>query len=74
MLLKICCSEGLPGPLEDNSGAPTDSVAVGSSVKYLRFFVFWDLKPMLFFLLKAQTLGKSVVVLGLFFFPQILQF
>lgn len=67
MLLKVCCSEGLSGPLEDNSGAPTDLVAVGSSLKYLRFFVFWNLKPMLFFLLKAQTLRKRSVVLG--FFP-----
>lgn len=36
-------------PLEDNGGAPADSMAVGSSLKYLRFFVFWNLKPIMFF-------------------------
>lgn len=31
-------------PLEDNGGAPADSMAVGSSLKYSRFFLFWNLK------------------------------
>lgn len=41
-------------PLEDNGGAPADSMAVGSSLKYLRFFVFWNLKPIMFFFLKHK--------------------
>lgn len=56
-------------PLEDNAGAPADSMAVGSSLKYFRFFAFWNLKPILLFL-KAQTLGKKKVA---FFVFQLLQ-
>lgn len=41
-------------PLEDNGGAPADSMAVGSNLKYLRFFVFWNLKPTFFFFLKHK--------------------
>lgn len=64
-------------PLEDNAGAPADSMAVGSSLKYFRFFfVFWNLKPILLFL-KAQTLGKKKKLHVLFcfcFFFQLFQF
>lgn len=61
-------------PLEDNGGAPADSMAVGSSLKYLSFFVFWNLKPTFCFVLfcfKAQTLGeeKKKKWFWFFFFP-----
>lgn len=61
-------------PLEDNGGAPADSMAVGSNLKYLRFFVFWNLKPTFFFFFKAQTLGKKVFWFGLVFFPNYFSF
>jgi len=57
-------------PLEDNSGAPADSMAVGLSLKYLKFFVFWNLKPTFFFFKSTNTRKNS----GSFFSPSYFSF